>query len=352
MAADFEIKIPIKPVWTAEAQRFVDRVKKEMGTVGASRGGGTGGGALFGGGGGKGLGAILGIGSVLAVVVAILSQFKSMTNIAKTIIKVMIEFLRPIADVVTLMLLPILAIMKPIMIIIRQVMAPFRKAALKLSAEGAKALREGDTGRAAALFGLSIQTGLAGLGAVITVLFKDIINLSIVSIGEFAKIIIQAIFTALAFISPFGSEAILKAGQSIIDGIDIMTGQITNVIDATVAIMITGQVKVIESIAKAFGVDMGTFGEDVKKMIEQVIVGENNSIWKEFQSGLAIIQNDIPGRVDDAFDPIIRSIESSLDRIRALVSEASSQVSAARSLYSRIDETFFQGRLPFGAPRT
>lgn len=348
--AEIEIKVPFRPVWTEDAKKFVDRVKKDMGNfgVGGSARGGSGGG-LAAGGLAKGAGMAAGIAAVAAAAVAILGHFKSLTSVVSKILKVLFEFLRPIVDVVTLLLLPVLSILKPILMIIRQVMAPFRKAALQLSAEGARAMQEGRTGDAAALFGLSIQTGLAGLSAVITVLLKDVINMTITSIGEFTKIIVQSIFTALAFISPFGQEAIMEAGNAIILGIDQTTKTITNIIDATTGILIQTQALAIQEMAKMFGVDLGTFSKDVTKMINQVVVGEDNSIWKEFQSGLSIIRNDIPTKVNDAFSPVISSIENSLNKIRGLVNQAEKSANSAKSLYSRVDESFFGGFLPGGS---
>ena len=282
MAADFEIRVPFKPVWTEEAQRPPHRLKKEIGTVGVPSTRGAGGGGIASGI-KSGVGAALGIGGVVVIVAQILNQFKPMIRVAQSIVKILIEFLRPIADVITLLLLPVLQILKPILMIVRQIMAPFRKASLQLSAEGSKALKEGRKGDAAALFGLSIQTGIAGLSAVVLTLMKDTVNLVITGIGEFVKTIVDVMLTSLAFVvgifSKTGAEKILEFKDNILSGIDTVVENITDFIDATVGIIIASQAASISEVAKRFGVDLsGTFLPEVVKAIDQVIVDGDNSV--------------------------------------------------------------------------
>ncbi len=334
MASEFEIKVPFKPIWTEDAKKFVDRVKKDIGNVGVG-GKGAGGGISGGIGGAGGLTKLLGpvLGTAVVAILAIAGSFKTVLNIAKVILKVLGEFLRPIADVIMLMLLPVLQILKPILMIVRQIMAPFRKAALQLSAEGGKALREGRTGDAAALFGLSIQTGLAGLNAVVLTLFKDVVNLIIIGIGEFVKVIVDTVLTGFAFVvgifSSGAAKKLLEFRDNVLVGIDETVENITDTIDGAVAVMIGVQAKVITELAEKFGVDLkDTFLPDVVKVIENVVVDGDNSIWAAFRDNLINFENEVGGAVDTAFGNVVNRVKAKLAELDASIAQQKSSFSS------------------------
>lgn len=327
----FEIPINFKPILSkADARRFSRQVEREAGSAGVGRGRGGGlranaGTAALGGGiGGKGLAGSLGIGAGIALAVQILNQFKGVTKMISVISKVLIEFLRPIADVIILLLRPILSILKPILLVVRQVMAPFRKIALQLSAAGAKAAQSGDAAGAAQLFGASIAAGLAGLNAVITALLSKTINIVILSLAEILAVSIGSFIPG--------------AGDKIREGAQ----RITEFINAATAVQIETNARMIQEMAKRFGVDMeGKFLADTQKVIDEVILGgKENSLVNSFRKSLDVMATEIPKDVDNAFSPIINSIQANLNKIKNLTSQA--ERAGGRSFGSIVGSVFGQ----------
>lgn len=97
---------------------------------------------------GKTLKGIMGfVGKIFSGVVAasvFFRAFQPVMNLIESGVKLLSELLRPIADIMIILLQPLLAIIKPIVVAMRTLMAPFKKAAMQLSAEGTKAIMGGD----------------------------------------------------------------------------------------------------------------------------------------------------------------------------------------------------------------
>lgn len=301
------MKVPFKPVWTEDARRFVDQVKSELGDVGIGggvgggrgRGGGAAAGGLTGGilagGVGSGLGAALGIGGIAAIAVQIVTQFKSLISVGQTILKVLLELLRPIADVVTLLLLPVLSILRPILMIVKQIMAPFRQAALQLSGAGAKAFREGNFGDATALFGLSLQTGISGLQAVVLALFSGLNSLVIKGIGELLAVAAEGLFGGLV---PGIGDMIRNAASGI-----------SEIISGTTGVLIEMMAENITLAAENFGVILkDTFLKDVRDVTETIIAGEDNSVLKSWRENMSRFRDDGTGALQQTFGDLSNGI--------------------------------------------
>jgi len=293
--AEAIFKVKIKPELTPDARRFIDGVKKDLTVSTGGRPGVSGGGGL------KGLlGPVLG--TALVAIVGIANSFKGVLSILGGISKLISELLRPIADVIFLLLRPILEILKPIMIVVRQVMAPFRKIAFQLSSEGAKALRAGDSGKAAGLFAASIGAGLAGVSAVITVLFKDIIKLTITGAGELLAAFVDIIFPG--------------AG----DRIREVAAGLGEIIDGAAGIIIETNAKVVQAVADRLGVDLqGQFLTDVRKMIDTVVTSGDNSIVNSFRKNMNSLENSAGEGIDNAFTNIGDRFENAINGLASRI---------------------------------
>ena len=121
----------------------------------------------------------IGIGSLVGIAIAIVSNFKSLINIVNNIIKVISYILKPIADVVMVLLMPILMILKPIMQIANQIMAPFIKLSMQVMREGMKMMASGNVAGGMAAMGAAGGIAMAGFNSVIVGLLGGLVKIVI-----------------------------------------------------------------------------------------------------------------------------------------------------------------------------
>lgn len=251
-----DLRLQIIPEFEKKAIKdFVKDMGSEMKTVDLPKAKGKAGATGEGGGMFAGLGKLLLPLAGITSIVGIVMQFRPLISIVKNISKILVEFLRPIADMVTILLMPLLLIIKPILIVFRQLMAPFRKAALQLAAAGGVALRNKDFGKAASLFGLSFIT-----------MFKPLIDLVLQFMGKIMKTAIDAIGFIMKTIPGIADSSVNAAVSSAKGLID----------DAMGSIMKLGNQN-LEKAAASLGVDIDLSGDFLKKKVESNISEISNS---------------------------------------------------------------------------
>jgi hypothetical protein len=286
-------KIPLSFDLDANAKSFVEDLKKAVGGVAKktekkSSGIGT---AIAGGVVGGLIGG--GIASLEDFIKKVLSGFKNLTQLTSTIIKVVLEFLRPIADVVMLLLMPVLQILKPILVVVRQIMAPFRQIAFQLSREGAKALGEGDTAKAAGLFGLSIQQGLLGVQAVFGFLTTGILEQLSTLGGEVLKLLTTVIGNLFRPILEFFGVNVDKTIQDINSFIDSGIKTMNDAVRLALGISFSAQQLLIAKLAEQLGVDISEGMTEVNNVLRDKLVGSDNSFIATFDEMTTSFENSL-----------------------------------------------------------
>jgi len=247
-------------------------------------------------------------GGVAGLLISQLKVFQPVISLVKGIVQMLSQFLQPITDVVILLLMPILQILKPILIVVRQIMQPFRQLAFSLSRQASQALREGDTGQAAGLFGLSIAAIGLGVEAVFAFFLKESI-----------KGFIDAIGTLFTFIFPFLEDQINAGIKAAKDAIDF-----------GVAALITTQAFAISKAATALGADVTKEFGNIIDTMNKLFIGDENSFKASFDSMTDAMQNDLQPKLDDALGSFLGSLGSFIDDIKAKA-EAFSSSAGARS---------------------
>ncbi len=157
--ADFSIKAKIIPEIDAA---MLKTQAKGLGLGGAAVMGGIAGAAA---------------GGVIGIISQILSQFKPLMSIVKAISRILIEFLRPIADMVMIMLMPILMILKPILMVFKTLMAPFRALAMRLGAAAGAAFAAGETAEGALLMTAALDAMAEGIVFAMALILAQVIDM-------------------------------------------------------------------------------------------------------------------------------------------------------------------------------
>lgn len=250
-----------------------------------------------------GLGAAAGAAGpagIMAALVASLKVFEPIRKIAGQIVNMLGEFLRPISDVILLLLRPILQILRPILLVVRQIMAPFRQAAFALSRQAGQAFREGDMARGTALVGLSIAEIAVGIQAVGLFFMKEMLKTLIDSFGQ--------LFGPL--FSFFGIE-IDNAVKLAKDAIDFAAGT-----------LIAAQAFAIATAAQALGADISTEFTAQVAVLKKFFVGEDNSFSSTFKNFTDKMIDSLIPEMDGALNSMINSFEGAAARIRNINTQA------------------------------
>ncbi|HEC63911.1 MAG TPA: hypothetical protein ENI23_01305 [bacterium] len=245
--------------------------------------------------GSAGLGGLAG-GPLIAGIGLIVSQlkvFQPVVNMVKTIVNVLGQFLRPVSDVILLLLMPILQILKPILVVVRQIMQPFRQLAFSLSRQASQALQTGQPAQAASLFALSIGAIGTGVQAVLGFFVKEFTKSFLGGLGEIFKVIF-----------PF------FAGK-----IDEGVGLAKDAIDFGIASLITTQSFLIVKAADVLGADVSKEFSGIVSMMDKLFIGPENSFASVFNSMTDIMQDQINPSLNDAAGNFLGGLNSFVDGI-------------------------------------
>lgn len=239
-----------------------------------------------------------GIAGGIALLVSQLKVFQPVINIVKGIFQMLGQFLQPVADIIILLLRPILQILKPILIVVRQIMVPFRQLAFSLSRQAGEALREGRVADFTALTGLSLVAITTGVQAVFGFFSKEIIKSLIGSVGELLKGLIDAMaFVFGGIINFFGGDVEALAGIAkgfIDDGIKVAK----DAIDFGVASFISAQTFLIAKAAATLGADVSKEFGAVNDMLRELFIGGENSFIGTFDSLTSGFESSLGSLID------------------------------------------------------
>lgn len=318
--AIFEIPLSFK--LDAASKKFVDDLKQSTSKIGGAISGTakkTGDG-ISGAVGGGVVGGLIGsgIGTLIAVASKILGSFKSLNAVVGNLLKVIGELLRPIADVIIVLLQPILQILKPIIKLVQQIMQPFRKLSLSLSRQAGEALREGDQAKATGLFALSITAALEGLTAVISFLFKSVLDQIVTLSGEMLKGLVIILGNLLnPILSVFGANT-----QEIVDSINAQIDNATKVTrDAmgfALASLFSAKALGIAKLADKLGADVSDEYKSINDMLSKVFVGSENSFKSTFDNFRIKMEDTLIPDMDSALTEMTTKFQDAADRINKI----------------------------------
>ena len=222
----------------------------------------------------KGLAGFTG---VIGAIGLIAQQFGGLTSMVSSIVRLLIEFLRPIADVVMLLLMPVLAIIRPILQVVRTIMAPFRKAALQLSREGAQNIASGNVTEGLAQIFAGTSVILEGLQMAISLFLEKAIIGAVSATGSLLSIVVAKV---LEFFGVPFEETIAWFSEK--------TKLITDMIEvgfATGAILIAAQTT---TMINAVGGNASDFVDEITPIISDMFLSDTNSLksaWVESMLG-------------------------------------------------------------------
>ncbi|MFZ5988885.1 MAG: hypothetical protein ACOYWZ_17405 [Bacillota bacterium] len=210
----------------------------------------------------------LGIGSAITAIVSIIKTFKPLMSMLSALFKMIMTALSPIADVVMVLLYPILLMLKPIVIAINQIMMPFFKQAMRFMREG---VEEKNAGKLAAGFSI-IMTGIQAI-----VLYLA---------GEFIKMIATIFMTGVAIlVGLFSKEAGNAIQTQIIPGIN-------GFIDAIIASGIAYLALEVVSLGDSLNSDMSNFKVDIISAIDNVFPSLSSGFIDGLDKALNLVETD------------------------------------------------------------
>lgn len=211
---------------TLSASSQLDKLKADSGITSEGEGKG-GGGAGIGGSSkaiSKGLSGIMSMaGKIFAGISVASVVMKALAPAAKmlsSIMSLLAGFLRPINDILMMMMRPVLALLRPALQIFNSMFAPFRQAMLRLSGQGSININTGilendvealKTGMLQSL--LAVELGLAGLSSVFTKSIMTGIKGLTNVLSYLVQIIVKVISTSIGgLISIFPGRAAERTG--------------------------------------------------------------------------------------------------------------------------------------------
>jgi hypothetical protein len=247
MADEAEFRIKVKVGNKDEFKRDLQKMLDSSGYIGGSIKSAKAQTASAGGGGflGSMMGGLTKMLGAAGVAIMILDQFKGLTNMVSAILRIAIEFLRPVADVIMLLLMPVLMILRPILMVVRQLIAPFRKSAYQLASLGSKAILDGDMTGGFSLMGQSILTMFAGFIPVLTTWWGTLTGIIVDILAVVVKLLAGAIFDVAGIIAKgmdfltggiFNlEEKVGTAKDGFLDKVDLAAAGVKTSIDETIA---------------------------------------------------------------------------------------------------------------------
>jgi len=135
----------------------------------------------------------LGIGSLVGIIISALSANKGLMSVITNIFKMIGYLLKPITDVIMILLMPILFILKPIMILVNQVMGPFLKLAMQVMREGSKKLAEGDLVGAGMAFTAAAGIAIQGLSSVVIAVNAELLKMAVTMLGQLLALVVNGV---------------------------------------------------------------------------------------------------------------------------------------------------------------
>jgi len=184
---------------------------------------GTGGESTGAGVSGKGSLGVLGMIGKLAIIGKLLTDmlyvFKPVLSMLSQIAKLIGMFLQPIAEVMVILLRPILILLRPILMVFRLMMQPFMKLIRQAGVDMAQAAAEGNTGAVMAFGNFIIGTLIKPL---VLILANELGKVLLDGIGLLSKVIVDALITvvtALLMVVTVPLDLIINLIKLIVKGV-------------------------------------------------------------------------------------------------------------------------------------
>ncbi|MFZ5988886.1 MAG: hypothetical protein ACOYWZ_17410 [Bacillota bacterium] len=200
---------------------------------------------------------VVGVASGVGLVVQIITSFAPLSNLISKIVQLLTLFLKPIGDIFAVLLYPILLILKPIILMIKTMFIPFIQIAMKLMAEGAEKVIEGDLAGGTKLISLAAMDLLIGLGFVLNMILYEAV---------------QSLFTAL-FTLMLNVISIFFPQLS--DKIPALTSQFNSIFDKIQGIYISSFVDGLNSMHSVLGVNINNFSSKIIKNSNDLLLGDD-----------------------------------------------------------------------------
>lgn len=319
-----EIRLRIVPEFEERMiNSFLDDISS---TASAAVGGATpgGGGGVNVGVGAKGVAGIAGVGAlagggVMAAVEMLIKEFQPLAKMVQQIVRMLMQFLRPVADFVMIVLDPIMSMLRPLLMIMNTVMAPYRQAAMQLSAEARGAMQEGDVGRSLALSGLSALTILRPISDMLFRVQAEGLKLLIDIIGTVTQLVITTFTAAMGSIASIFSDQvgnrIFALGGVAVGFVDQQGDNLKTSIDSAVAFVSNESNRAIEGMARSLGSDV----------ILPVIAGDSPaSLAGLFKASFAAFGEAALDVINTTFEPgtgFIGAFSYGMDRFGSVASD-------------------------------
>jgi hypothetical protein len=281
---DMTFKLTLKVGNKAGVKKEIQDILKDAGFMGASikqmKGAQSGG--MSGGFAGAMIKGLAGFSLIEGAVSLIAQQFGGLTSLVKGIGRIIIEFLRPIADVITILLMPVLAILRPILMVFRTIMAPFRKAALQLSASGAQDMANGNFGEGFAKSIGALQLLFTGVNIVLLKLMEEVVKAALTGLTYLLAVSVASTLSLFGFSFDAVFGFIMEKGKLVTDAVEYGFGTAAAVLSLQSAEML-----------KMLGGDVTQFVKDIQPMLTGVFISDDNSLKNQFITNTATLLSSI-----------------------------------------------------------
>ena len=289
------------------AEEFIIRLIPDGGTGGVS-GGATGGASTSSALGGigkafKGAMKAIGIGSIIGLILKIVSSFQSLLDVVASLVKIVTLIFKPLADALTILLLPLIFLLKPIVMALNDIMRPFFKLSMEVMKKGAQSFSAGNTKAGFEAFGGASSIIIAGLANVLVALTSQLVKMIFALSGELLKLIF-----------PVFSGAI-----------DNFIGNINTMVDDTAVVISAAIGGYAAGIGKVFGADIDSFKEDHKKAIHNLFTGSEGigeTYDAVFDTTRNLVADNINGLMIQDPDSFLNTIEATNAKLSAAAQKA------------------------------
>jgi len=200
----------------------------------------------------------LGIGSLVGLVLKIVSSFQGLMNMVGSVVKIISLIFKPVADAIMIILMPLIFLLKPVVMALNELMRPFIKLALQVMKQGAKMLGAGETQAGMEAFGGAAGIIMAGLTNVIVALAADLLKMVFRVQAEFLRPVLEF----------FGAN------------VDNMINDVNSLIDTGAVIISAALGGYAAAIGETFSVDIDQFRQDHRSAISNLFGGSDGIMDK------------------------------------------------------------------------
>jgi hypothetical protein len=212
-----------------------------------------------------------GFGNIVDLLKSITSGFSSLLRIISLLERLVSFLLKPIADVITVLLFPLLILLKPIAAAVREIMTPFTQLAFQAIGKSREAAEAGNLGESADFMAIAFMDVLSGLSFVLQTIFAQ-------QIVMFSDVFLTLMLEIISLVIPISDEKKESVKTSI-----------TGLISGVLASSLNNFVDVIANLNNAAGLETTEFKNSL-----------TNSINSFFGTGGRIEQDLMPA-IDDLY---------------------------------------------------